>query len=75
MKTLKTVRGVITALGGAARVAELTDRGLTAVSNWQCRDGRLPAWSYLVIMEALKARGYDAPAQLWGMAAPGRRRA
>lgn len=69
LRSLSTVNEVIIALGDNAGAAEITRRGVTAVCNWRAAN-RLPARSYLVITEALKQRGYCAPASLWEMDEP-----
>ena len=63
---LKTPRAVINALGGSGAVMEITELKAPAVSNWR-RGRRFPAWTYLELTEALRAkRKPSAPPQLWG---------
>lgn len=66
---LLTTGDVIEKLGGPSRVAEITGRGYTAVSNWKAR-GTFPPGTYLSMQGALKVAGFDAPPHLWRMAAP-----
>jgi hypothetical protein len=56
---------VIDALGGTVEVASITGRSRNAVAQWRGFK-TLPANTYLVLTEALRARGFDAPAWLWG---------
>jgi hypothetical protein len=62
-----SARDVIEALGGTTAVAELTgNRFLSAVSNWS-KAGAFPPNTYIVLSEALAAKGHEAPVSLWGM--------
>lgn len=72
--SLKTSDEVIDALGGTARVAELTHRLPQSVSNWR-KAGRLPSDTFLIISGALKSKGMAAPPSLWGIVEPERRSA
>lgn len=54
------------ALGGNKAVAALTGRKYNAAYNWRMF-GAFPADTYLVMQTALHARGFMAPASLWGM--------
>jgi Tol biopolymer transport system component len=65
MNQLYTANAVIDALGGTNTVSGLTGATAQAVSNWR-RDG-LPAKTFIVLSEALKANGYSAPFEVWGM--------
>jgi hypothetical protein len=62
---LVTTSAVIDALGGAVEVAALTGRRRNAVAQWR-RFKTLPANTYLTLSGALRAKGLDAPAWLWG---------
>jgi hypothetical protein len=57
---------VIDALGGTQAVADITKRTYSATHNWRSF-GRFPANTFLTLTNALKLRGFDAPASLWGM--------
>ena len=68
---LLTARAVIDALGGYQAVADLmTAAGrpirYSAVGNWAAH-GHFPPRTYLVLTEALAARGHTARAALWKM--------
>jgi hypothetical protein len=62
---LLTTSAVITALGGSVAVAALTGRSRNAVAQWR-RFKTFPANTYLTLSAALRDRGLDAPAWLWG---------
>jgi hypothetical protein len=66
---LKTTGEVMAALGGTTAVARLTNRKVTAASNWQSFD-KFPANTFVVMTEALRRIGKRAPASLWGMVEP-----
>ena len=63
---LSTTSEVVKALGGIAAVAEMTGSSYNAACNWQAFPN-FPPKTYLVLSRALRARGYSAPASLWGM--------
>jgi hypothetical protein len=63
---LYTPAAVIAALGGSNAVARLTGRQLAAVANWR-RFETLPANTYLVLTQALRAKRLSAPPWLWNM--------
>lgn len=64
-KELETVEDVVTALGGAQAVMDLTGRqGLSVVPVWKHR-GKFPGYTYPAIQKALKAKGARAPDELW----------
>ena len=65
-KTLLTVGAVVEELGGKAALAEMTGLSPNAVWNWIDR-GDFPSNTYVLITEALSAKGKTAPAGLWGM--------
>jgi hypothetical protein len=66
MQTLSQTEHVIDALGGTGKVADLTGRSPQAVSNWRARP-TFPPETFLILTEALKAKGMSAPRALWRM--------
>jgi hypothetical protein len=66
MDELLTSASVIDALGGLAAVASLTGSQYRAVANWKSFNS-FPPRTYLVMIEALRVRGFTAPPALWGM--------
>jgi hypothetical protein len=66
MKQLRTFEDVVDALGGSGDVGAMVDGWPSSVWNWQKKRGRFPAKFYKGMTEALAARGYSAPAELWG---------
>lgn len=65
---LTTTAAVMEALGGTTAVAELTNRKVSAASNWQSFP-TFPSNTYVVMKAALEAKGKRAPDSLWGMTA------
>jgi hypothetical protein len=66
MESLDTTGAVIDELGGNPAVADLMSVKPKTVWHW--RDtGIFPSNSYLVITDALLAKGKTAPASLWAM--------
>jgi hypothetical protein len=65
-KILTSTTEVIEALGGLEAVATLTGSKYGAVWNWQ-NFVKFPAKTYVVMTDALAAKGLRAPASLWGM--------
>jgi hypothetical protein len=63
---ITTAVEVMEALGGNVGVGRLTGGKPSAVSNWKTF-GKFPANQYVVMIEALRERGFDAPPSLWGM--------
>lgn len=63
---LRTVDSVVTALGGRHTVSAMASVTYEAVCNW-ARWGRFPAKTFVGFQELLTAKGYRAPARLWGM--------
>jgi hypothetical protein len=63
---LISARDIIAIMGGNQAVAALTGRKTQHVTNWKT-DGRLPADTYLILTEALAAKGYQASPKLWGI--------
>lgn len=69
MRQLETVDEVIAALGGLKAVRALLQlKTPQAVSNFKVRGG-FPPRHYLVMKQALDAKGYTAPTRLWGLTA------
>ena len=66
MQSLGTTKDVMDALGGTAAVAKITGRTYNAAHNWRSFD-RFPANTFVVMSRALRAKGLNAPAELWGM--------
>lgn len=62
---LGTADSVIEALGGSARVAELCGVGTSAVSNWRKR-GRISQGSFMIVRDALAAKGLEAAPVVFG---------
>lgn len=58
-------RAVIAALGGIAAVCALTGQRRKTVSAWQAAYESFPPDTYVVMILALYAKGYSAPAALW----------
>lgn len=74
-KPLETTTAVIEALDGTRAVAELTGSTYAAVFNWRSFD-TFPSKTFVVMSEALAAKGMSASPSLWGMvAAPAAERA
>lgn len=67
LEPLATVADVITALDGVGAVCRLTGRGPSAVSMWKHR-GNFSPETFVVLNDALRAKGLVAPASLWRMA-------
>ena len=66
MEELTSAPLVMEKLGGIAGVAELTGNKYSTASNWKYL-GSFPAETFVVMTEALKAKGHTAPASLWRM--------
>lgn len=66
---LLTTRDVIGSLGGIRAVADLTGRSYDAAEAWQ-RFETFPPDTYLVLLEALRSKGLEAPNSLWRMMEP-----
>lgn len=65
---LQTSDEVIDALGGTTAAAKLVGKLPQSINNSR-RSGRLPADTFLIFSEALKARSKRAPTSLWGIRA------
>ncbi len=72
-QTLKTPKDIITALGGPARVREITGYSAGAVANWRQFD-RFPAKTYMIMSAALHELGLEAPPDLWWQATPSKKK-
>jgi hypothetical protein len=66
MIELSTTAQVMDALGGNVGVIALTGCKYKAVWNWR-KAPKFPANTYRAMIDALHARGFGAPASLWGM--------
>ena len=69
MKTLRTVREVIDALGGREADCDLTGSKERAVILWRCK-GFIPSKMYLLITGALLEIGCVADKSVFGFAEP-----
>lgn len=65
-EVLSSTSEVIDALGGIAPVAAITGRKYGAAAQWPHFQS-FPSNTYIVMTEALKAKGLQAPPALWGM--------
>lgn len=63
---LESAADVIDALGGIAATAKLTGSGYTAAHNWKA-NGCFPPKTYVVMNDALHAKGLNARVALWRM--------
>jgi hypothetical protein len=67
VKKLQTVDDVIEKLGGFDVVREMTKRnGAFTVPMWKHRE-KFPPNTFTIMNAALRAKGFSAPATLWGM--------
>lgn len=66
-RKIRTVVGVIDALGGNQPVAKMAKCTHKAVSNWRRPRRKLPAATYLVLKDELAELGLSAPDSLWAM--------
>lgn len=64
-KEIKTVAGVIEALGGWGAMSRMFGVGHSTVSQWKTRG--FPPETYVVMARALAERGLRASAKLWQM--------
>lgn len=68
MKTLKTMKEVVEALGGRKATGEIFGIGETAVGNWLYQNGNFPAYTMPTIQQELVSRGLSADPKLWNFA-------
>lgn len=68
-KQIKSVDGVIDALGGPKEVEKLFAVGRTTVSQWKTRG--FPPETYVVMYERLTRKGFCASPALWNMRGAG----
>ena len=66
MTEITTTTAVVKELGGIAEVARLTGRSYNAAANWVGFD-TFPPDTFVVMTDALRAKGMAAPASLWRM--------
>jgi hypothetical protein len=68
-RELKSTSEIVDVLGGISSVARLTGSKYNAACNWKAAL-TFPSNTYVAMTTALKAKGYRAPASLWGMKEP-----
>lgn len=73
-RRIRTVPGVIDALGGNQPVAKMVGTTHKAVSNWRRPGRKLPAATYMALQIELADRGLSATIDLWAMRKPQRRK-
>jgi len=66
LKTLETTAEIVEALGGIAKVAELTGRSYNAAANWVTAP-TFPADTFVLLKAELRKLGFIAPPSLWRM--------
>lgn len=69
LEILHTADQVFEALGGNSGVEDITGGKPSAVANWRAF-ASFPPNTYVVMTDALRARGKAAPASLWRMRTP-----
>ena len=69
LENLETVDEVFSALGENPGMAALTGNKPNTISMWRHAE-KFPSNTYIVITDALRARGKAAPVSLWGMKMP-----
>lgn len=69
LENLETVADVFTALGENPGVEAITGSKPSTLSMWRAA-GSFPSNTYVVLTEALRARGKTAPDSLWKMKVP-----
>jgi hypothetical protein len=63
---LNTASEIIETLGGVKAVSQLTGSTYAAVWNWKAFQ-KFPPRTFVILNDALRKQGHDAPARLWGM--------
>lgn len=66
MATIKTIDGLIIALGGTRRVADMMGLEMPAVSNWIARDF-IPPGHHLTLFLEIWARGLNVDPTVFGL--------
>jgi hypothetical protein len=64
-KVIKSIAEMVSAFGGTAKLADLLDIGMPAVSNWKAADKVPPGWHLRLFLEA-KKRGIAIDPALFG---------
>lgn len=67
MRTLRTTKQVVDALGGLSAVCKLLGTNTKQSWNWVGRAETFPANTYCKLIEALNEIERTAPPQLWNM--------
>jgi hypothetical protein len=67
MRTLKTAKQVVDALGGHEEVCKLMKAKPKASYYWVGQAGAFPSRLYVKMTNALERRGYKASPALWSM--------
>jgi len=66
MKHLTDPKEIVEVLGGPEKVREMTRaKNVKAVWNWHGYFDAFPPNTFKIMNDALKRRGYSAPAYLW----------
>jgi hypothetical protein len=66
MEQIRTVDGVIEALGGVTKAASALEQRPNAVSNWKLRR-RIPPEHFLTVSEVLRTAGKAVAPEVFGM--------
>lgn len=69
LRELNSVDAVLEELGGLTKAGELVGATAQTVNHYRIAK-RFPPKTFLVFTEALRAKGFTAPASLWGMVEP-----
>lgn len=69
MRTVTQATDVFDALGGIAKVAEITGTTYNAACNWKSFN-RFPSRTFLLLQSELDTKGLRADPSLWGMEKP-----
>jgi len=64
-KRIDTISDLVNAFGGTAKLAELLDVGMSAVSNWKNAEEVPPGWHLRLFIEANK-RGFEIEPEFFG---------